>query len=526
MNTNDSGLLELVLSASKDGLVDHDLLGGGVSYTERFWMLLGYDEPPKEQSSWQDLVHADDKARVAEAWREHVDDAWPFDETFRMQFFHGGHRWVRARGVVIMGEATTPVRAVTLMTDVTEQVAEAARHRAIVEAMPDTLVLMRLDGQVEECRPGVASSVTEVVGADDEQSLESLFGTELAQAIRAAGEDAARSKALVRREVCIAASTWFELSVSPAIANRLVVVIRDSTERKLLEAQLVQSQKLESIGQLAAGIAHEINTPLQYIGDNVRFLRKANPRIMDVVSKYDELVALKAPELTAELEKIKKRGKFGFLEKSMLPAIDSCIEGVERAAEVVSAMKYFSHPGSDDEKEPVDLNKAITATVRVSRGEWKDVAEVELELGDIPEVPCLAGPLKQCFLNLVINATHALGDEHGDSGAGRLHIKTQTVDDHAEVHITDNGPGIPDHVLQRIYDPFFTTKALGKGTGQGLALCRETIIDRHGGELFCETSVGGGTTFVVRLPLQIDATSSAECAEPPTAQKHSREPAA
>lgn len=502
MNTNDSALLELVLSASKDGLADHDLISGDVSYTERFWMLLGYDEPPDSaQMRWRDLVHPEDHTRIAEAWTEHVDDAWPFDETYRMQFFHGGHRWVRGRGVVIVGEAGTPVRAVTLFTDVTERVAEAARHRAIVEAIPETLILMGLDGQVEECRPGVGSKVMEIVGADEAQSVQALLGPELAEAIRGSGKEAIQSEQLVRREVSVAGSRWFDFSVSPIGTDRLVVVIRDSTERKLLEAQLVQSQKLESIGQLAAGIAHEINTPLQYIGDNVRFLRKANPRLMDLVSKYDELVALKAPELLPELEKLKKKGKLGFLKKSMLPAIDSCVEGVERAAEVVSAMKYFSHPGTDDTKEPVDLNKAITATVRVSRGEWKDVAEVELDLGDVPEVPCLAGPLKQCFLNLVVNATHALRDQHSDSGEGRLRIMTQTVEDHAEVHITDNGPGIPDHVLQRIYDPFFTTKELGKGTGQGLALCRETIIDRHGGELFCETKVGGGTTFVVRLPL-------------------------
>lgn len=502
MNAKDTELLELVLSASKDGLADHDLSSGVVSYTERFWMLLGYDEAPANtQTYWQDLIHPDDQARVAEAWTEHVDDAWPFDETYRMQFFHGGHRWVRGRGVVIIGEADTPVRAVTLFTDVTEQVAEAARHRAIVEAMPDTLILMGLDGQVEECRPGAASSIRELVGADAEQSVESLLGAELGLEVRAAAKRALRPGSLVRCEVSVAGSRWFELSVSPIGTNRTVVVIRDSTERKRLEAQLVQSQKLESIGQLAAGVAHEINTPLQYIGDNVRFLRKANPRLLGLVSKYDELVARKAPELIPELEKIKKRGKLAVLQKSMLPAIDSCIEGVERAAEVVSALKYFSHPGTDNTKETVDLNKAINATVRVSRGEWKGVAEVELQLGEVPEVPCLAGPLKQCFLNLVINATHAVRDEHGDSGEGRLRIMTHAVEDYAEVHITDNGPGIPDHVLQRIYDPFFTTKKLGNGTGQGLALCWETIVDRHGGELFCETKVGTGTTFVVRLPL-------------------------
>jgi signal transduction histidine kinase len=289
---------------------------------------------------------------------------------------------------------------------------------------------------------------------------------------------------------------------------------RDVTERRILESQLAQAQKLESIGQLAAGIAHEINTPTQYVGDNVRFLQDAFTDVLKLVAAYgDALAAVRetVPEALAErLEAAGDEADTDFLAEEVPRAIAEALEGVKRVATIVQAMKEFSHPGTK-EKELIDLNRAIETTVTISRNEWKYVAEMETDFGaGLARVPCLPGEFNQVVLNLITNAAHAIGDvvaKDGDT-KGKIAVRTRCVDGRAEVRIEDTGPGIPAAIRDRIFDPFFTTKAVGKGTGQGLAIARSVIVDKHGGAITVESRPGEGTTFVIQLPLEVEEEPS------------------
>jgi PAS domain S-box-containing protein len=304
-----------------------------------------------------------------------------------------------------------------------------------------------------------------------------------------------------------------EIAVNPiefgGHAAHLVLIV-DVTERKLLEDQLKQAQKLESIGQLAAGIAHEINTPVQYIGDNTNFLAGAFHVVGEVLALYRaagrDAAALNAAERAAG------EADLGYLLEEAPRAIAQTLEGVKHVARIVKAMKEFAHPGTD-EKIPIDLNHAIETVISVARNEWKYTAEVVTNLeADLPAVPGLAGELNQVFLNLLVNAAHAVQSVPGSEGhKGTITFATRRIEDSVEVRITDTGCGIPEAVRGRIFDPFFTTKPVGQGTGQGLAIAHAVVVKRHGGAITFESQVGKGTTFVVRLPINGARLARSEC---------------
>ena len=286
----------------------------------------------------------------------------------------------------------------------------------------------------------------------------------------------------------------------------LLVTGADTTMRKGLEEQLRQAQKLEAIGQLAAGIAHEINTPTQYVGDNIRFLKDSWEGIAGLLHLCQELQKSQnnlPPALLTQFNQIFERADVEYLLKEIPHAIDQSLEGVQRVAKIVRAMKEFSHPGAE-EKRAIDLNKAIETTVTVAKNEWKYIADVCLHFDEaMPLVPCHAGELNQVLLNLIVNAAHAIASASDESSPkGRITITSRRVDRWAEVSIQDTGTGIPDSIRSRVFEPFFTTKPLGKGTGQGLALAHSVIVNRHQGQLWFESKVGQGSTFFVRLPLE------------------------
>ena len=297
--------------------------------------------------------------------------------------------------------------------------------------------------------------------------------------------------------------------------ENILIVARDVTDRKraekereLMEIELRHAQKMESIGQLAAGIAHEINTPTQYIGDNTRFLQDAFADLNHLIEKYEELLqAAKSnaitPQLVAELETASKNADIAYLTAEIPKAIEQSLVGIERVAKIVCAMKDFSHPGSED-KTCIDLNKAIESTLTVARNEWKYVAEMATHFDpNLPPVPCLPGEISQVILNLIVNAAHAISEvvSDGAKGKGVISISTRQCGDCVEVRIGDTGAGIPEKFRSRIFEPFFTTKEIGKGTGQGLAIVHSVIVDKHGGTIEFETELGKGTTFIIRLPL-------------------------
>lgn len=250
------------------------------------------------------------------------------------------------------------------------------------------------------------------------------------------------------------------------------------TDRERLEAELRHAQKMESVGQLAAGIAHEINTPVQFVGDNIRFLADA---FEDVLS--DD------PDADTE-----------FLAAEIPEAIAQTLEGVERVATIVQAMKAFGHP-ANDEKAPADLNEAVRNTLVVAANEIRYVAEVDTDLEALPPVWCHLGDVNQIILNLVVNAAHAIAEKVGDTGErGTITISTRHTGDHVALQVTDTGCGIPDDIAHRVFEPFFTTKDVGAGTGQGLALAYTLVTERHHGTIAFNSREDHGTTFTVTLP--------------------------
>lgn len=282
----------------------------------------------------------------------------------------------------------------------------------------------------------------------------------------------------------------------------------DITERKVLEEQLRQAQKLEAIGQLAAGIAHEINTPAQYVGDNTKFLQEMWPTVDKILAlcmrlQEESLAGSLAPGTIAELLQCTEESEPAYLLREVPQAISQTLEGVQRVSKIVKAMKEFSHPGSEG-KSAIDINHAIETTIAVARNEWKYVADVQTCFAaDLPPVPCLAGEFNQVMLNLLINAAHAIASALGAGSAakGTITISTRRDGDWAEVRIQDTGGGVPENIRGRIFEPFFTTKEVGKGTGQGLALAHTVIVKKHEGQIWFESEAGKGTTFFLRLPL-------------------------
>jgi two-component system, NtrC family, sensor kinase len=304
------------------------------------------------------------------------------------------------------------------------------------------------------------------------------------------------------------------LSVLPQIDDQgqvcgVIGVAADITHVTVLEQQLAQATRLESIGQLAAGIAHEINTPIQYVADNTRFVDESFEGVLAVVRAADDLVADQSPaglRLRAALAAL----DVDFLAAEIPHALSQSQEGLERVTEIVRAMKDFSHPGQG--RVATDLNRAVDSTVQVSRNEWRYVAELELDLDPhLGQVPCFEGPLKQVLLGLVVNAAQAIDAERDRAGSqqlGKIRIQTRRLEDGVQITVTDDGPGMDDQVQRKIFDPFFTTKAVGKGTGQGLSMAYAVIVQKHGGTLTVSSVPGTGSTFTVYLPDEPGLTGS------------------
>jgi signal transduction histidine kinase len=280
----------------------------------------------------------------------------------------------------------------------------------------------------------------------------------------------------------------------------------DVTDQRRLESELAQAQKLESVGRLAAGVAHEINTPVQFVSDSVHFVREAMDDLSQIVDKYRELrtatengAGVAAAAKAAE--EAEDEADLDYILENAPVALDRARDGLGRVAAIVRSMREFAHP---DRKEmaQVDINQAISSTLVIATNEYKYVAEMETDFSTLPPVNCYAGEINQVVLNLIVNAAHAIGDVvKGTVDKGKIRVVTRVLGDHIEIAISDTGRGIPVEVRSRIFDPFFTTKDVGKGTGQGLAIARSVIVDKHGGTLHFETEVGQGTSFYIRLPI-------------------------
>jgi PAS domain S-box-containing protein len=276
---------------------------------------------------------------------------------------------------------------------------------------------------------------------------------------------------------------------------------RNITDRQVREAAIEQASRLEALGRLSAGLSHEINTPIQFVGDNTRFLAEACQDLLGVVLLYRDLLAAPDSGSLAERQQrareAEERYEIDYLEAEIPSAIQQTLEGVERVATIVRAMRAFSHPGQVDQAD-ADLNEALRATLTVANHRVSKVADVQLQLAALPLVRCNVTDLNQAFLNLVVNAVDAI-EETGQRGS--ITLATAEDGEHVTVSISDTGTGIPDDVLPKIFDPFFTTKEVGGGSGQGLALVRAIVQEGHQGTVVVDSRPGSGSTFTVRLPV-------------------------
>jgi signal transduction histidine kinase len=286
--------------------------------------------------------------------------------------------------------------------------------------------------------------------------------------------------------------------------KRVRGIMLDVTHQRLLESELRQAQKLESVGRLAAGVAHEINTPIQFISDSVQFAREAVRDLTVVTQKLrtsGDAEAVTTAVADTDID---------YIVEEVPRALDRALAGTERVAQIVKSMKLFAHDRA--EKTGADLNAAVESTLTIARAEYKNVADIALHLGELPQVRCYAGEINQVILNLVVNAAHAIADRvAGTDERGTITVTTAVDGDRVEVAVADTGCGIPDTIRDRIFDPFFTTKQVGRGTGQGLAIAHSVVVDKHGGTLTFDSEVGRGTTFRIRIPIA-PTTSQVETA--------------
>lgn len=411
--------------------------------------------------------------------------------------------------------------AVGIVRDLTEEKrasAELERLMAAIEQAAEIILITDVAGTIQYVNPAFEKvtgyTATEVLGRNPSILKSGKIGEHEYKRLweTISRGETFKGRVVNRRKDGVLYTADVTISPVRDAADKIVnyvAVQRDVTRELALESENNQAQKLESVGRLAAGIAHEINTPTQYVGDNIEFLQLAFESLIELAMLMSALGETKngdkiPEELMAKARLLAEKVNLDYFAEQVPRAIEQSLEGITRIATIVQAMKEFSHPGSV-EKTLVDLNQCIRSTATVSRNEWKYIAELEMELDEsLPRVMCLPGDFNQAILNLIVNAAHAVEDAHAKDPGGKGTISISTRQDGAwvEIQVSDTGSGIPESIRSRIFDPFFTTKEVGKGTGQGLAIARSTIVDKHAGTLEVRSAANTGTTFIIRLPIK------------------------
>ena len=503
-----------------------------------------------EENFWTNRIHPEDRATADGAFADAIESNAAQTFEHRLKAGDGHYKWLRT-SVRLVDRAGHKYLSGVMLDVTARMMIEAALHeeRGLFDALMDTLPDHIYFKDLESCFMRVNRAQAEHLGAPSPLRMIGLSDADFFDSIYA-------QKALADEQQVIRTGSpmmdfedeevwpdgrrrWVTTSKMPLRnLNGEIVgtfgVSRDITERKAadeelrersrqlaqaneelrlemeerraLQSQLLQAQKLEAIGQLAAGVAHEINTPIQYVGDNCQFLADSFRQLEAMLNQYDKaLDALRASgfarQVVSETDQCLDRTDLAYLRTEIPLAIKQSSEGVMRVANIVRAMKEFAHPGSG-RKEAIDLNHAIENTLVVCRNEWKYVAAARADLDpSLPPVHCLPGEMNQVLLNLVVNAAHAINQAKQGRERGRILVSTKRDGDFAEIRISDDGTGIAPAIQPRIFDPFFTTKEVGKGTGQGLTLARNIIVKKHGGTLAFETQENVGTTFIIRIPI-------------------------
>ena len=308
-----------------------------------------------------------------------------------------------------------------------------------------------------------------------------------------------------RRPMISGGTVFVETDVSP---------IYEAQEKILqLEQELMQSQKMEALGTLAGGIAHEINTPIQYIGDNLRFLEESTRDLLAVLDVYKNL-SNEAKAQNVLIDQVEvceneiEEKDVEFLREEAIQAAEQSIDGVKQVSDIVLAMKEFSHPAHKD-AAPVDLNRVLERSSVVCKSEWRQAAELIFDIDEsLPAITGHEGALNQVVLNLIVNAAHAI--QYKGPEMGTITLRTRHDGESVRLEVEDSGTGISENIRDQIFEPFFTTKDVGRGTGQGLALVHDIVVNKHGGWIGLDSSVGIGTTVIVKLPIKKQDLEAAE----------------
>ncbi|OIQ44950.1 MAG: histidine kinase [Gammaproteobacteria bacterium MedPE] len=390
----------------------------------------------------------------------------------------------------------------------------AIREKSIVEQMADGLLTMNASGVIESANSAANSMFgregNSLVGLqfnslmndteldktlDEEQLSDYLNNTVVTKGIKKDGTNF---------PIEINFSKILVTSLQQELFN---CVVRDISQRVLMEGQLRQSQKLESMGQLSAGIAHEINTPTQYVSDNIMFLNTAFENCLKIIEKAQVLTNKQHTEITQqELEDIHTifvENDIDFIISEIPLAVTQSIEGLQRVKKIIGAMKSFSH-SNQGEMSRVNIVEAIESTIIISRSEWRYIAELKTQYAEeLPYIKCLRDEFNQVILNFIVNAAHAIEEKYSNDSAelGQIYIEVSSEDDSITIIIKDDGIGMSSDVKEKIFSPFYTTKGVGKGTGQGLSLAYSVIVEKHKGSITVTSEPMMGTTFNIMLPV-------------------------
>lgn len=473
----------------------------------------------RDPKSWAESIHPDDVQEALEINQRQLGGE-KVDSIYRIRTPDGQEKWIRDRAFPVRDASGQLTRIVGLAEDISarklaeEQLrASEERYRELFENASDLVYTFDLDLRIASLN----RLAEQTIGYSREEALQmnlrQLLDPQQHQQVEQDVARLATAQASSKIELDLTAKDGrrVKLEMNPRLIYRegkpvgIQAIARDITGRDVAEVELRQAQKLESVGRLASGIAHEINTPIQFVGDNVRFLQDAFGELQSVLQKFQEQCkstseTRSGPQFASELERIAAECDTDYLLKEIPKALGQTLDGVERVVTIVRAMKEFAHPESKG-MVPADLNKALLNTLTVARNELKYVADVETNFGELPPIVCSVSDMNQVFLNLLVNAAHAIADVVKDSGKkGKIRVATSLRDSMAVIAISDTGTGIPESIRDRIFDPFFTTKEVGRGTGQGLAIAR-SVVDRHKGALTFETEMGKGTCFYIRLPI-------------------------
>ena len=520
---------ECALDGGKLAIWDWDLVKNELAFDRRWYEIVRRDQQSSTAAAdfWVGLVHPDDHARFNKVVEDCISGAVPVFETeFRLQVPDGSYVWLMSRGHGSMrNEQGIATRMIGTLVEITDRKnGELALRRsealamAIFNASSDAVCLLN-DGVILDCNASALplfgfSSRQEIVGKsvlEFSPEFQSDGSTTIDKLNAVLTHFYQHGRARFEWTHIKPDGTVFEVDVSlfsfeVESEYRIYSFVRDISQRKELERQLAQAQKLESIGQLAAGVAHEINTPMQCVFSNVEYLQDSMEKIFRFADAYRHLrLEEDAPDkIQALIAQAEATCKFDRLRTDVVDAIQESANSAQRVIEIVRAMKTMAHPGTTD-KVHTNLNKLIEDASIISRNRWKYVSNLETDFDPaIDSVALLPAQMSQVILNVIVNAADAIAEKLGPEpeSLGNITARTRLCHDCVLIELSDTGTGMPERVRQRVFDPFFTTKDVGKGTGQGLAIAYDVIVNQHHGKISVESEPGVGTTFSIRLPLE------------------------